>query len=71
MKWNQRMSEALLTAHDNEDDVECQFCAKETHSLFGLSWGVSALAEGGGGRGKRNVGVRSANDGKYEKYIKP
>lgn len=46
MKWNQRMSEALLTAHDSEDDVECQFCAKETHSLFGLSWGVSALAEG-------------------------
>lgn len=47
MKWNQRMSEALLTAHDSEDDVECQFCAKETHSLFGLSWGVSAVAEGG------------------------
>lgn len=47
MKWNQRMSEALLTAHDSEDDVECQFCAKETHSLFGLSWGVSAPAEGG------------------------
>lgn len=24
------MSEALLTAHDSDGDVECQFCAKET-----------------------------------------
>lgn len=60
MKWNQRMSEALLTAHDSEDDVECQFCAKETHSLFGLSWGVCTLAtekerrrKGGKGQAER------------------